>query len=406
MNDGKQQQPNKMTPRVLAKKLREKGIVYCFKAALNMAYWWLRRFAYLIVRRINWIVPSLRFLLRAGAQPKKRILAIWDFHTVPYSIGDLIVLHERIQILRLTHQVDKVDICFVCEPQHPVRKLGEQGVTPDNFSYHFPTLVSTVYLNPHVGSFFLFDSNDQLEDFIAGNVERYHIWPGFREYVVRHKAYADNFDFIQRFYRENGFIPYLDCRPSTLKWAYMFYEKHVRPEFPVVVHLRHNPLSAASRNAQLDAWLDFFKSCEGRFDVKFVLIGAAREIDERFRHLANVLVAKDYRTTVEQDLVLAYSALIYLGSSSGPSSMAIFSQTPYIIFGYVRANERIRIGENFNFATDMQKLIWKPETSHILMEEFSKLFDRVDKLDWEERAERFMVSRAKETFRSDLIWME
>jgi len=263
-----------------------------------------------------------------------------------------------------------------------------------------------VYLNPHVGSFFLFDSYNQLEDFIADNGEMYHIWPGFKEYVARHKAYADNFDFIQDFYREHGFIPHLDCRRSTLEWAYTFYNKHVRPDFPVVVHARNNPPSGGFRNARLDAWLEFFKFCKDKFGVKFVLIGAAGEIDERFRHLANVLVAKDYWTTVEQDLVLAYSALMYLGSSSGPSTMPIFSQTPYLIFGYVPSNETVPQRGGFVFATDMQKLIWEPETGDILIEEFSNLFCRVDKSDWEKRVERFMASRDKETFRSDLRWGE
>lgn len=316
------------------------------------------------------------------------------------------MLHERTQILRLIHRVDKVDFCFVCDPQYPARKPGEQGVTPDNFHHHFPTLVSTVYLNPHVGSYFIFDSHEQLEDFIASNVERYHIWPGFKEYVAKHLAYRDNFDFIQDFYRENGFIPYLDCRPSTLEWAHTFYEKYVRPEFPVVVHLRRKVSMSPDRDALLDEWLEFFKACEGRFGVKFVLIGAAAEIDDRFRHLNNVVVAKDYRTTVEQDLVLVYSALIFLGVSSGPNTMAIFSQTPYIIFGFKTANETVPYGGNFNFATDMQKLIWEPETADTLMEEFSNLFNRVDKLDWEKRAKSFMASRAKETYRSLLVWAE
>ena len=395
-----------LSPRYLAGKVREKGVVWCLRALIARASWRMRRYFDPLIKRISWVFPSMRFLLRPVPKSEKRILAIWDFRTVPYSIGDLMVLHERTQILRLTHQVDKVDICFVCDPRHPVRKLGQQGVTPDNFHYHFSALVSTVYLNPHVGSFFLFDSHDQLEGFVADNVERYQIWPGGKEYVARHSAYGDNFDSIQDFFRKNGFIPYLDYRSSTLEWAYTFYRKHIRPDFPVVVHLRNNPFSGAPRNARLDAWLEFFKSCEGRFDVKFVLIGAAGEIDERFRHLPNTLIAKDYHSTVEQDLVLAYSGLIYLGSSSGPSAAAIFSQTPYVIFGYRPANEIVPYGGRFNFATDTQKLIWETETADILMEQFSGLFHRVDKLGWEERVERFMASRGRETFRSHLRWAE
>lgn len=388
---------NRITIPFIIRQLRDKGIIYCFKAGI-------RRYIYPIVERMIWIVPAFRFLLKSNTQPEKRILAIWDFHTVPYSIGDLIILHEKIQILRFIHRVDKADICFICEPQRPVRKLGEQGVTPENFHYHFPSMVSTVYSNPHVGSFFIFDSHRQFEDFVAGNINGYYIWPEFKKYSVRHRTYESNFNSIQDFYRENGFLPYLDCRPSTLEWAYSFYKKNISPEFPVVVHMRNNPYNSAARNAQIDVWLHFFKNCEGKFNVKFVIIGAAGEIDERFRCLSNVLIAKDYHTTVEQDMVLVYSALIHLGTSSGPSAMAVFSRTPYISFGYRPANESLSYGDSFNFATDLQKLIWEPETKDMLMEEFSNLFCKVDKAYWEEQMESFMSARSKETFRSDLLW--
>lgn len=380
------------TPWFVARTLREKGFVYCFKMALST----IRRQP--VFKRIVWVIPAFRFLLRPRAQLEKRILAIWDFRAVPYSIGDLIMLHGMTQIWRSIHQVDKVDICFVCDPRHPVREPGEQGVTPHNFHRHFPALVSTVYLNPHVGSFFLFDSHDQLEAFVSDNADRYRIWPALGDYVTKYKTYKENIHYIQDFYQKNGFTPYLECRPAALEWAYSFYESCIRPEFPVVVHLRNNPLSDPFRNAPLDAWLEFFKACEGNFDVRFILVGALGEIDDRFRRLPNVLIAKDHQTTVEQDLVLVYTSLIFLGSPSGPGTMALLSKTPYVMFG----SEKRR----FNFATDMQKLTFEPETAEALMEEFSSLFNRVDKLEWEERAKRFITEGDKKTFRSHLRWAD
>ena len=83
----------------LAGKVREKCIVWCFRTTLNTVYRKLRSSAGLLIRRISWIIPSLRFMLRPGAPSEKRIMAIWDFRTVPYSIGDLIALHEALTLL-------------------------------------------------------------------------------------------------------------------------------------------------------------------------------------------------------------------------------------------------------------------------------------------------------------------
>lgn len=387
-------------------RIGEEGFLGRLKMFLSKAYCRSRSFTRQMIGHIGWIMPAFRFLLHSVIRSEKRILAIWDFRTVPYSIGDLIIFHERINILRLTHKVDKVDICFVYEPDKPARKAGLQGVTPDNFHYHFPPLVSTVYLTPHIGSFFLFDSHRHLEEFVADNAGKYYVWPGIKDYINKYKSYRDNFDFVQDFYRKNGFIPYIDCRAGTLEWAYTFYKKHVLPDYPVVVHLRNNPRSGAERNACLDAWLKFFKFCEGKFDVKFIMIGSTKEIDNRFRNLPNVLISKDYATTVEKDAVLAYSSLIDLGISSGLSAMVYFSQTPYIMFNYRLAHENLPHGENFPFATELQKLVWIPETTEILIEEFSKLFPRVSKTDWREKMDKFMASRGGETFQSHLLWSE
>ncbi|MGA1823318.1 MAG: hypothetical protein ACMUIP_01550 [bacterium] len=396
------------SPRFLAGKIGERGILYCLRAGTGKIYRRIHenKFYRRMRCKVWWVFPSLRFFFRPTAQSEKRILAIWDFRTVPYSIGDLIILHERIQIMRMTYKIDKADICFLYDPQNPGRRLDSLGVTADNYHYHFPALISALYLNPHVGAVFLFDSHDHMEDYIGTNEGRYHIWPEGKQYLAKHYAYAENFDFIQSFYRKNGFIPSIDYRASTLEWAYSFYKNHVLPSYPVVVHLRNNPVCGSNRNARLDEWHAFFKSCGDKFDIRFIMIGAASEIDERFRDLPNLLIAKDYRTTVEQDLVLAYSTLIFIGSSSGPSSAAIFSQTPYIIFNYQICNESVPHGGKFSFATDLQKLVWEPETSDILMEQFSDLFYRVHKSSWKEKMDSFMALREEGTYKSNVRWME
>jgi len=364
------------------------------------------RFIHLMKGKIKWIFPAFGFLLKNHSKKEKRILLIWDFQTVPCSIGDLVLLHERAQILRLIHKVDKIDFCFVCNPKHNVRN-NSLNITPDNLYTHFPQLVSTVYLNPHIGNFFIFDSHNDLENFISNNIERYHLWPNFKEYIGKYDFAADNQDIIQKFYLDYGFIPHLDYRPNSLKWAYSFYKKNVFPKFPVILHLRNNPLKKDYRNADLNVWIQFLKKANKKFtNVKFILIGAKGEIDSRFRHLSNVLIAKDYKTTVEQDLILAATSLMFMGTSSGPMAGIWFSKKPYSIFRWDSTGFSITIPPNKSlcFATENQILNWKPETEKDIMEQFSNAFSKIDKNKWKKEIEKTISN--KKVFASKLKWAE
>lgn len=348
------------------------------------------RFIHLIKSKVNWMFPTLFFLIKNHDKKDKRLLLIWDLSVSPYAVGELIVLHEMAQILRLKYKVDKIDFCFVCDPKKPTGDYP--GITSDNFYTKLPNLVSTIYLNPHIGNFFIFDSNKDLEHFISSNIERYYVWPDFKKYIAKHYPDRDNFDFIQKFYIDNGYIPYLDYRKNSLKWAYNFYKKYVFPKFPIVIQLRNNPHpSKSSINANLEEWLKFLKNSQKKFkNIKFVLIGAKEEIDKRFKKLPNVLVAKDYDTTVEQDMILAATSLIYVGTSSGPNVMAWFSKKPYIVFGYKGVgNEMISLNEKISFATKNQILNWEIETEKKIMEQFSDIYSKINKNKWKKEIEKY-----------------
>ncbi len=345
------------------------------------------RFMHLMKGKVRWIFPTLNFLSK-NTKREKRILLIWDLQAAPYSVGDLIFLHQAAQILRLTQKIDKVDICFICNPKHPSYEI--KRITPDNFYTYLPTLISTIYLNPHIGNFFIFDSNDEFEDFISKNSARYYIWPDFKEYIGKHRAHLKIFDFIQKFYINNGFIPSLDYRQNSLNWAHSFYKKNIFPKFPIVVHLRNNPNYAIKRNAKLDEWIKFFKKAKNKFkNVKFILVGAKEEIDDRIRRLSNVLIAKDYGTTAEQDLILVATSLMVMGTASGPTAAILFSKKPYIIFNFTPGNTVVPLNaKHFSFATENQILNWGAETEKRIMKEFTNLFSKINKTKWMENSKK------------------
>jgi len=363
--------------------VREKGLFYCVKFCkkqIILSVIWVVRSSF---KRLAWVFPSFQFIFWGKKIQSKRILAIWDLQAVPYSIGDLLNLNQAMLCLSYIHKVEKIDICFVCDPKRPARYPDHTKIIDlKNYQYHLNPLIPIIQINQKFGSFFLFDSYLDLERFIDKNLERYIIWPQARKYFVK-EGYTENFNFIIKFFEKHGFIPFISCQLYTLEWASNFIKKNSLPLIPIVVHIRNNPISRVYSNSRVEAWLDFFNFCNGRYPVKFFLIGLKKEIDVRFHTLPNVLIVKDYHTTLEEDLALIQISPLYLGVPSGMAQMAIFSDKPYLLVNFQTAHESIPSGAQIPFAKEFQKIIWESETGAMLIEEFSKLYSSNDFKSWE-----------------------
>ena len=64
--------------------------------------------------------------------------------------------------------------------------------------------------------------------------------------------------------------------------------------------------------------------------------------------------------------------------------MAVFSDRPYLIFNLRLVHTKLAPGSQHPFATPLQKLVWKPETTELLIDEFSNLFAKIDTAQWKE----------------------
>lgn len=73
-------------------------------------------------------------------------------------------------ISRLEHNVDRVDIVWLCDPDNPAR--GDQGISAQNYHYHLSALLPLAHVNPHLGSFMLMDSPEALESYVTDNLYR------------------------------------------------------------------------------------------------------------------------------------------------------------------------------------------------------------------------------------------
>ncbi|HEX8136026.1 MAG TPA: hypothetical protein VF544_00405 [Pyrinomonadaceae bacterium] len=340
---------------------------------------------------MSWVFPESRFLLRPVPSDRKRVLAIWDFRSQPYSIGDLLLLQESALILCHQHGVDKIDVCLLAEPDEPSRpSFKDLNVNSSNYMGFIVSLLPVLLAESHIGELHLFDSHAALENYIGNNAHRYYIWPTADIYLNRKDLGFLALLFLAEFYEKHGYVPPLTFRPALVDKASSFIAQHVSPAVPFVVQLRNVDTYNTFRNSVIESWLELFRYCENRFPVRFIVICSKAEVDDRLRHFGNVIIAKDFDTTVDLDLALIQSAAAYMGMSSGPSTVAFLGNKPYSMLNtWVEPGwfDKVVIkqpwGFSFIFSHEHQRCIAGHETPEVLIDEFSRLFSAIDISAWQ-----------------------
>jgi len=343
-----------------------------------------------VARFATWIFPTLGKLFLPIPANERRLLAIYDTSSQPFSVGDILIIQAASLALREKHRVDLVDFALVYDPKRPASSdPAFSSITEDNAMYHLASILPVAQVNQHLGSLFVFNSHNHLERFIADSADLYHVWPSGWKYASRDYLYYAAFNEVfYEHYKERGSIPQLSCRPFLLEWAQTFYRKHVHPLVPITVNVRNNKAFHTHRNARLECWLEFFRHCETRYPAKFVVVCAWSEIDDRLRQCPNVILTKDYHTGIEQDLALIHASAIHMGAGSGPVTMAWFSNKPYLmvntVYGphhYSHPDMVLQEEENiqrFWFAGPLQHIAGGFETTELLIKEFARLWTGVE----------------------------
>lgn len=205
-----------LSPRFLAGKLREKGVLGCLREAKERISRRAKRYAdRLTCNRFGWVAPHLHLLVRSPLRSGKRLLSICDFRAIPYTVGEILWFQAFTMMLREERGVDKIDIIWLCDPENPAR--ADQGITPENYQYHLSSLLPLAHINPHLGCFLLMDSPRVVETYVRENAHRYcHIEPRFVDYETQRRTYKEWYRRIVEFHAKRGFIPHLSCKPGML----------------------------------------------------------------------------------------------------------------------------------------------------------------------------------------------
>lgn len=354
------------------------------------------------VRYLTWQSSALRNLLLPVPPGKKRLLLIYDTSGQPFSLGDILMVQAASLPLREKYGVDKVDFALIFPPLKPAAAdAAYSSITPENIMYHLASVLPIAQVNQHLGSLLVFDSALHLQRYIADCADLYHVWPGGAKFAAKDYLYYEIFnEVLYQHFKNSGELLPLTCRPVLVDWANRFYQKNVSPRIPVTVNIRNNMAYQIHRNANIEAWVDFFRFCETTYPVVFVVICAFSEIDERLRLCKNVIIAKDHHTGVEQELALVHTSAMHMGVGSGPMmSMAWFNTKPYLMVNtsygptYFKRTDMVVSVEpgiqRFCFANSSQRIVNSKETKEILIEEFARMWTNVDLSAWQtsQRAE-------------------
>jgi hypothetical protein len=364
-----------------------KAILAMAKRILGHVYHSIRR----IMQFLGWVFPALQTIVLLNKKRSRRLLVVYDLSCQSFSVGDFLTIQEASLVLREMHNLDSVDFALVVDPQHPAtRDPAFASFTEKNAMYHLASVLPVAQVNPYLGSLFAFDSHAKIDRYIADNIDFYHsIWPTAWK-NASHEYLNDNVlnKLLNDYYKAKGSIPILSCRQFLMEWAQSFYAERVRPSVPVTVQIGNNKAFSTSRDMRLESWYDFFRYCEKQYPVKFVAICTFFEIDDRLRVFPNVIVAKDFHTSIEQDLSLISTAPIHMGASSGLGVIALFGKKPFLNVAaiYNPKDYRGMIQEGpfvrFCFGGTLQRFVIVPETTELLIEEFAKMWATVVTSEW------------------------
>ena len=344
----------------------------------------------------RWYIPILFQIIVPARLKPKRVLIIYDTKSQPFSIGDFLLFMEVSLVLCQKYHLEIVDVALLYSPRKPYSgdRVFKKKITKDNIFYNLSAILPLAQINQFLGSVLLFDSDTQIRKYVHDNIFMYKIWPSSWQLSNRQYLMPDIFSkLFYHHYKKYKSLPELKCRPFLTDWAKDFYNKNTTGLVPVTVNIRSNKNWRSEHNSKIDVWLDFFKHCEKKYPVKFIIICARSEVDDRFRKYNNVIIAKDHLTGSEEDIALILTSAFRMASNSGPFTAALFNKKPYSVFNMILEKNSIYHHpdmfdtidngvQKFWFASEFQRVVNDIETLEILIREFVLLWESVDIKKW------------------------
>jgi hypothetical protein len=289
----------------------------------------------------------------------KYISGIWDCDKADSRLGSFLIFQEELLLKCKISNLKKVQLTII----------GEKIKTRYTYWETLSQLNSKIYS-------VTFENN--LEKSRTSTI----YWPPSE--LFDKCSYTGSTLVLQRLWKKSGELLIGLKSPNDVRQkAQNWISKHVEKDFNIIsIHLKNNPNDQQS-NANQDAWFEFMYNCyQNNMSIKFVLIGNDK-IDTKISELPNVVLSKDNGGNLELDLALIELSSAFMGMSSGPCNMAIFSDKPYLIWKHPGHHEKEMEKEfqgykQFEFSTKNQKFMQDWDTLENIQREFSNLFTQLN----------------------------
>jgi len=362
---------------------------------------WLRkplRAAWYGSKRLKVALSSLGDVPRALTRPRPpmRILGIYHLQEHAGYLGDMIDYLEILNVLRVQHGLDKIDICYIDDSSNPNQPISRPRLeaSPE----YKEMMLSLRAVLPRVGAVHLFDADAEFERFFRMNYRRYvcwprygrlHTWPTYTDYGLLSDdghPFANVYTPIDEYFAAHGSLPKLSCPPALLEWARAFVRAHVSPALPIALQIRFNPDSPL-RDTVLEAWKEFLQRMESRSEVKFIILCRREEIVPELRQLRNVLYSKDHVSAALNDLALLQVCHFSMMPDSGFVTFPWFCGLPTVYFGkqlheFPERRYKNERGQGLKFLTRFQRRRIGAHDAEALLREFNSLYDDLAAAGW------------------------
>jgi hypothetical protein len=312
------------------------------------------------------------------------VLGIMDFRYAPYALGDTFTWLTNLQIVAHNSGRQHIDIVLITLPEMPSSRLQRQ-ITTYNYIQSVEGLFPAFLCCPKVRSIRVYEKfRSSAQRVLAAMIARSGTWPSLVSHFRKDLDYSTHRQ-INAFYKEHGWIPRLRPPAGFGAETKEFRAKHLAGRVPFVVNIRQRMLTAdpaaLHRDSASAVWRRFFAAVERSHpSAVFLLAGGVSEWERPTARLSNVVIPRMHGYGLGHELTLLLEGTPFIGSSSGFSAAATFSEkTPYLITNFehqASAYVGMPVGEaRYPFAVGQQSLSWVPETDNILFSYFERVFN-------------------------------
>jgi hypothetical protein len=331
--------------------------------------------------------------------------AFWDFAVSPYALGDILTWNVRSCVEALKAGKKQMDVSILLDPKEP-SNIHQKYINGNNYHKYIYDMFPAFLVNPMLRNINFLRERSALENLIGFNMmNRLSMFPGLKKYMQGYKiseALYSSHDKMNSYYEKHGALPRLHAPESIQSWAGQFLKSYRAETFFVCVHMRHRrsePDMTAElfRDANFDDWIEFFRIVEEKYpDVMFIVVGRLTEWPRELFRLRNVLLLKTLGYGLLEELAMVQACDLFMATNSGPAVMAVFGQSPYVIFQHPgNANVSAKLwgvqegSEKLPFAVKNQTIEWGYAKAKLLVSSFEEKYNAICPESFNKRSEKY-----------------